>query len=719
MNGEYLPLVSQGMRGNWSTNFSDYPGGVEYFEVYAGPITTTYSEVFWTALPEIKLPLDLVKRFDGKAMAVVGFEADQVRRTKEGDVSVPINIAYNHHYGAMLLGKGSKVERVKRDRNDPTQPAHPGPVPGYVDVAVEHTPSQNGLPTSMVFGYSNGGEFRKTYHALAPPFAQLVESPSTIHITPMQIDTWNRDAMNLTGSPFVPGPAPENSLAPLTGIDAVYSGLLECPLTTRIRKHITGGGWNDSYVPQIFSCHKKPQGCQHGVDTMKNCFTAAQELGLPVKTEQVSSSTLPPGCSVNVNQNKTSGTVFWNSNLSSSVCCGEGVAAIEGEQTSLVKLSLSLSEDGVIITMSGPSKVWFGVGFDAIAMANSPYAIVVDGSGKVSEHVLGPHKPGIQINTSVAVVSDTVETDLRTVVMKRPLKGMTPHHYTFDPLKLKLNFINAVGSSPDFSYHKAKTTATLSLWPSAEHNSCLCTIPAAPFGKGVGTLEYLPTGEKLGFPLRCDPEPRETVLANRNPTCDIRTYAGGLSTCHHGWHLLDADQEIPWQDQPIEYYLKFRLYYQPYDPKHHVNAFDMTWSMAGDTGEYDVPQCKAGTPAEKCTHEVSGVITPPADKNLHFVAAHYHCHAPTCLFMEVYNNLTGELICREDTYHGEGADIAGKDRFDETGYIAQRICLWGDHPLPPPPNVSGVPLFVRSVTNNTYGHHGEMALPQMLLASIP
>jgi hypothetical protein len=30
--------------------------------------------------------------------------------------------------------------------------------------------------------------------------------------------------------------------------------------------------------------------------------------------------------------------------------------------------------------------------------------------------------------------------------------------------------------------------------------------------------------------------------------------------------------------------------------------------------------------------------------------------------------------------------------------------------------VGGVPLFVRAVTNSTYGHHGEMALPQMIVA---
>ena len=46
-----------------------------------------------------------MKRFDGKGMAVVGFEIDQVRRTDSGDVSVPISVAYNHHFeSTMSLG---------------------------------------------------------------------------------------------------------------------------------------------------------------------------------------------------------------------------------------------------------------------------------------------------------------------------------------------------------------------------------------------------------------------------------------------------------------------------------------------------------------------------------------------------------------------------------------------------------------------------------------
>jgi hypothetical protein len=53
-------------------------------------------------------------------------------------------------------------------------------------------------------------------------------------------------------------------------------------------------------------------------------------------------------------------------------------------------------------------------------------------------------------------------------------------------------------------------------------------------------------------------------------------------------------------------------------------------------------------------------------------------------------------------------------------HLPQRICLWGNksYGLETPPLVSGVPLFIRAVTNSTYGHHGEMALPQMLVANL-
>jgi len=41
------------------------------FEVYAGPVNSTYAEVFWTALPQIRLPEELIQRFKNKGILIV------------------------------------------------------------------------------------------------------------------------------------------------------------------------------------------------------------------------------------------------------------------------------------------------------------------------------------------------------------------------------------------------------------------------------------------------------------------------------------------------------------------------------------------------------------------------------------------------------------------------------------------------------------------------
>jgi hypothetical protein len=101
-----------------------------------------------------------------------------------------------------------------------------------------------------------------------------------------------------------------------------------------------------------------------------------------------------------------------------------GVDTVEGTKDSLVSLGLRLSKQhGVTITITGPADGnWFGIGFDTRYMADSPYAIVIDGNGKVSEHMLADHAGGIVLNSSVTVVSQSVSNGQRTVVLTRALK---------------------------------------------------------------------------------------------------------------------------------------------------------------------------------------------------------------------------------------------------------------------------------------------------------
>merc|ERR1712050_192255 len=103
-----------------------------------------------------------------------------------------------------------------------------------------------------------------------------------------------------------------------------------------------------------------------------------------------------------------------------------------------------------------------------------------------------------------------------------------------------LPFINAVGSGPDFAYHKAKNPSFVALLPvsdSSNVGACICASNPAPFGKQKGAFSYVPVdhpGEKgtpttISFPNSCPREPRGDLLKMRNPTCDVRHYLGGQS----------------------------------------------------------------------------------------------------------------------------------------------------------------------------------------------
>jgi hypothetical protein len=97
MNGQYTVA---GEPPGFSTVSADYDkGNVEYFDIYSPLVKTRYSQVYWTMMKSVPLPPALVKRFEGKVMAVTGWESDQVIKdpaTNGSDFSIPITWAYNH-----------------------------------------------------------------------------------------------------------------------------------------------------------------------------------------------------------------------------------------------------------------------------------------------------------------------------------------------------------------------------------------------------------------------------------------------------------------------------------------------------------------------------------------------------------------------------------------------------------------------------------------------
>lgn len=736
LNGQYLLSQTPGADGTrtkYPAQYRDYPRGVRYFDVWSPTIKTLYSQVFWTGLPSVQLPAEVVERYKGgKAMAVVGFEMDQVRRTPDGDVSVPINIAYNHHFESKMVGHKAVLEKISLNGPDDPRVKELGLDMGH-GVGDEEwhvrelAPSTGGVPTSQAFGGANGGEYRKTFHGYPPGYAQVIESPQSIGITPMQIDTWHREKMNLTGSPFVSGPAPRNSWAPTEGPGAKYSGLLECPVTTRLRKHVDGG------YATIATGR-----CAAAIGSASECFTAAAaELaaaahGLRQLNATADDPALPAGCSAAAG----AGTIAVTFNAAAKAAeCGAGSAARAGRTASLVTLnvSLDLAKQEAVISVTGPDGVWFGVGFNASEMKDAPWAVIVDGHGAVTERRLADQGPGDELAQSVTVVSSSAAAGRRTVVVSRAMRGATPAHYSFSAAEAPvLPFINAVGSGPELAHHKDKTASALALLPVAAPGAggaCVCARDPAPWGSAKGSFGYEPTTQKgeagrptnINFNNKCAPPPRGSLFEQRNPTCDVRTYVGGQLSCHHMFSLLDHDQDIPWPDQPLEYSLKFRFWYQDYNSSYHTNVvrgagWDLGAGPSGVGAEYDVPKCADGVAG--CSRGADGTwvhtIMGTFKGSGHPVAAHMHCHAPTCLSMATYNNKTGELICMERPVYGGTGKVDNKN-MDEEGFILVPPCLWGspEHGLEAPPDLNGVTITVVKTANATYGHHGEMAHGQI------
>merc|ERR1712117_990560 len=94
--------------------------------------------------------------------------------------------------------------------------------------------------------------------------------------------------------------------------------------------------------------------------------------------------------------------------------------------------------------------------------------------------------------------------------------------------------ITASGTGPDFAYHGPELRGGSSLHLAGlDAPTCVCNT-------GIkGTINGVPFGKN------CLPEPKGDLVQQKNPTCWVDTYQGGLSCCHHENLLLDVDQEPP------------------------------------------------------------------------------------------------------------------------------------------------------------------------------
>ena len=185
--------------------------------------------------------------------------------------------------------------------------------------------------------------YRKSFHGYPAGMAQLVDSPTAFRIQPMQIDTKNR---HYNGTDFKPDLLPKASAAPP---NASYSGLLECPCTTRIKKVV-----NITYAAQN-------QGtCGTVVDRPTECFKAAVKLYPDLVNQQISvvdSTDYPTGCSV-IHHTDGKTEVILNKHSDGPACGSGGNGQWFGESTSAstqvnFNLNLDKNSDKATLNISG------------------------------------------------------------------------------------------------------------------------------------------------------------------------------------------------------------------------------------------------------------------------------------------------------------------------------------------------------------------------------
>eukprot|EP00051_Salpingoeca_urceolata_P000901 m.37097 g.37097 ORF g.37097 m.37097 type:complete len:446 (-) comp11073_c0_seq2:1645-2982(-) len=276
MNQGGIPYTISNPKSSSGTYSTAFTG--EYFDVY-GEVQTRYSQVYWKRNDPVPLPEEVVKRFDGKVMAITGYEIDQVVKTPEGDKSIPIYNAYNHHYFAWLTGKDAEVY----DLDKPTL------LPNPTRTGVRSKPgAQQQYPTNIVFKENPGGEFRKSYHGYPKGYAQLLHSPTDWIVEPMQIDTHNRLAGNATEETgYKPWflPKSDDMSTGFNDPNSNLSPLIECPCSDRITRSVV----NSSAVLTSGTCPTL-------IGSETQCRAAVGELVAVSSSSTIDSATEPAGC---------------------------------------------------------------------------------------------------------------------------------------------------------------------------------------------------------------------------------------------------------------------------------------------------------------------------------------------------------------------------------------------------------------------------------------
>lgn len=284
--------------------------------------------------------------------------------------------------------------------------------------------------------------------------------------------------------------------------------------------------------------------------------------------------------------------------------------------------------------------------------------------------------------------------------------------------------ITAIGSTPTFAYHKAETGGSIVILPT-EVDSCIC----APTSRSY--LSYMNQSAHEFEGYNCVDEPRSDMLRHgdgtgrnvSNAACKMQTYNGGLQCCTHQFFLTDVDQMSMIPDKTDRYFLKWRYYFQEYQPAtataaaSHRHLHHWVFLIDNSVNDYEEDNAHYGTAsigkisAHLQAKDMGLEDVPKTFKGITPLVMTPHCHAPSCIREEFWNADTGEIICNMTAEYGSTVYGSTNNVFNEADYIAIPPCIYGDQAglqkpftLSPETNITAIKYF-----NNTYRHVGQMA----------
>ncbi len=128
----------------------------------------------------------------------------------------------------------------------------------------------------------------------------------------------------------------------------------------------------------------------------------------------------------------------------------------------LMTVKIDTNPTTVTLTLTGPSDVWFGIGFGGLSMSTANDMFIYNSTTNRDYTSVGQAPPTIDAGGSQSWVfgSDIINGSTRTVVYSRPL--MSSGDYTFLNNNSSIPVVYAFGTGASLAFHAGRSSTTLS-----------------------------------------------------------------------------------------------------------------------------------------------------------------------------------------------------------------------------------------------------------------